>query len=125
VGAIVTDDTGRLLLVKRGHEPEAGRWSLPGGRVKPGESDPQALVREVHEETGLWVEPGALVGAVERPAPGGAVFDIQDYAASVSGGRLAPGDDAADARWIDPADIDQLSLTSGLAQTLAAWGVLG
>jgi len=125
VGAIVTDGDGRLLLVKRGHEPEAGRWSLPGGRVNPGESDPQAVVREVREETGLWVEPGRLVGAVERPAPGGAVFDISDYAASVSGGSLAAGDDAADARWVHPRDIDRLTLTSGLAETLAGWGVLG
>jgi 8-oxo-dGTP diphosphatase len=125
VGAIVTDGAGRLLLVKRGHEPEAGRWSLPGGRVKPGESDWHALVREVREETGLWVEPGRLVGAVERPAPDGAVFDIHDYAASVSGGRLAAGDDAADARWVHPRDLDQLTLTSGLAGTLTSWGVLG
>jgi 8-oxo-dGTP diphosphatase len=125
VGGIVTDDTGRLLLVKRGHEPEAGRWSLPGGRVNPGEHDWHALVREVHEETGLWVEPGALVGAVERPAPGGAVFDIYDYAARVSGGLLAPGDDAADARWVHPRDLDRLSLTTGLADTLTGWGVLG
>jgi 8-oxo-dGTP diphosphatase len=125
VGAIVTDDTGRLLLVRRGHEPEAGRWSLPGGRVKPGESDRQAVVREVHEETGLWVEPGRLVGAVERPAPDGAVFDIYDYAASASGGRLTAGDDAADARWVHSRDIDGLELTSGLARTLAGWGVLG
>jgi len=125
VGAIITDDTGRLLLIQRGHEPEAGRWSLPGGRVRPGESDPQAVVREVHEETGLWVEPGRLVGAVERPAPGGAVFDIYDYAARVSGGQLVAGDDAADARWIEPGDIGQLALTSGLAETLATWGVLG
>jgi 8-oxo-dGTP diphosphatase len=125
VGAIVTDDAGRLLLVKRGHEPEAGRWSLPGGRVKPGESDWHALVREVHEETGLRVEPGRLVGAVERPAPDGAVFDIHDYAASVSGGRLTAGDDAADARWVHPRDLDRLTLTSGLARTLADWGVLG
>ena len=102
MGAIITDDTGRLLLIQRGHEPEEGRWSLPGGRVRPGESDPQALVREVREETGLRVEPGRLVGAVERPAPGGAVFDIYDYAASVSGGQLAAGDDAADARWVHP-----------------------
>ena len=125
MGGIVTDDTGRLLLVKRGHEPEAGRWSLPGGRVNPGENDWHALVREVHEETGLWVEPGRLVGAVERPAPGGAVFDIYDYAASVSGGLLAPGDDAADARWVHPRDLDRLGLTTGLADTLTGWGVLG
>ena len=125
VGAIITDDTGRLLLIQRGHEPEEGRWSLPGGRVRPGESDPEAVAREVREETGLHVEPGRLVGAVERPAPGGAVFDIYDYAASVSGGRLVAGDDAADARWVDPGDIGQLALTSGLAKTLATWGVLG
>ena len=125
MGAIITDDAGRLLLIQRGHEPEEGRWSLPGGRVKPGESDWEAVAREVREETGLHVEPGRLIGAVERPAPGGAVFDIYDYAASISGGQLVAGDDAADARWIDPADIDQLALTSGLAQTLTAWGVLG
>ena len=75
VGAIITDDTGRLLLIKRGHEPEEGRWSLPGGRVRPGESDPQALVREVREETGLQVEPGRLIGEVDRPAPGGSAED--------------------------------------------------
>lgn len=125
MGAIITDDTGLLLLIKRGHEPEEGRWSLPGGRVGPGESDRDALVREIREETGLRVEPGRLIGEVERPAPGGAVFEIYDYAASVSGGQLAAGDDAADARWIDPGDIGQLSLTTGLAETLAAWGVLG
>ena len=124
MGAIITDGAGRLLLIKRGHEPEEGRWSLPGGRVRPGESDPQALVREVREETGLHVEPGRLIGQVERPAPGGAVFDIYDYAATVSGGLLAAGDDAAGARWVHPRAIDRLDLTSGLARTLAEWGVL-
>ena len=125
MGAIITDGAGRLLLIKRGHQPEEGRWSLPGGRVRPGESDSQAVVREIREETGLQVEPGRLIGAVERPAPGGAVFDIHDYAATVSGGLLAAGDDAADARWIDPGDVGGLPLTSGLAETLTAWGVLG
>ena len=125
MGAIITDDAGRLLLIQRGHEPEEGRWSLPGGRVRPGESDWDALVREVREETGLHVEPGRLIGGVERPAPGGAIFDIHDYAATVSGGMLAADDDAADARWVHPRDIDRLDLTSGLAGTLAEWGVLG
>ena len=125
MGAIITDDGGRLLLIQRGHEPEEGRWSLPGGRVWPGESDRDALVREVREETGLYVEPGRLIGEVERPAPGGAIFDIHDYAATVSGGMLAAGDDAADARWVHPRDIDRLEVTSGLARTLAEWGVLG
>jgi 8-oxo-dGTP pyrophosphatase MutT (NUDIX family) len=41
VGAVVRDSAGRLLLIKRGHDPEAGRWSLPGGRIEPGETDTQ------------------------------------------------------------------------------------
>ena len=53
VGAIIKDPAGRLLLIKRGHAPQAGRWSLPGGRVEPGESDEQAVIREIREETGL------------------------------------------------------------------------
>ena len=125
VGAIITDADGRLLLIKRGHEPEAGRWSLPGGRVEPGESDQQALVREVREETGLDVTPGRLVGTVERPWPGGRVLVIRDYAAAVTGGDLTPGDDADDARWVSPRDFAGLPLTTGLEEVLYGWGVAG
>jgi len=124
VGAVVRDGAGRLLLIKRGHDPEAGRWSLPGGRIEPGETDAQALVREMREETGLTVLPGPLLGAVERPGPGGSIIDIRDYAATVTGGTLAAGDDAADARWVAAADVPGLPLTSGLADVLASWGVL-
>ena len=124
VGAIVRDEAGRLLLIQRGHDPEAGRWSLPGGRVEPGESDPQALVREMLEETGLTVEPGPLIGAVERPGPGGTVLDIRDYAATVTGGTLRAGDDAADACWVPAADVPDWPLTTALAETLRSWGVL-
>lgn len=125
VGAIITDRDGRLLLIKRGHDPEAGRWSLPGGRIEPGETDEQAVVREVREETGLWVRPGRLVGAVERQGIAGAIIDIRDYAATVAGGDLMAGDDAEEVRWVSPRDFDHLPLTGGLAETLASWGVLG
>ena len=125
VGAIIKDGSGRLLLVQRGHDPEAGRWSLPGGRIEPGETDEQALIREVREETGLTVICQHLVGSVKRSASRGAVLDIRDYAATVTGGRLAAGDDAADVRWVSPAGLTDLVLTSGLAETLTAWGVLG
>jgi 8-oxo-dGTP diphosphatase len=123
VGAIITDPTGRLLLIKRGHEPEAGRWSLPGGRIEPGESDEQALVREVREETGLTVSAGRLIGSVDRPQPGGRVLVIRDYAAEVTGGDLAAGDDAADARWVSLPGFDGLALTTGLEEALCTWGV--
>lgn len=124
VGAIITDAAGRLLLVKRGHEPGKGLWSIPGGRVEPGETDEQAVIREVCEETGLAVRPGRLVGAVRRAAPGGAVLDIRDYAATVTGGTLAAGDDADDIRWAGRDELAGLPLTGGLADALAAWGVL-
>ena len=125
VGAVVKDGQGRLLLIKRGHEPGAGLWSLPGGRIEPGETDTQALVREMLEETGLTVEPGRLIGRVQRPGLNGAVIDIRDYAATVIGGTLRPGDDAADARWVRVADLGSLEVTEGLAEALTSWGVLG
>lgn len=125
VGAVIRDDKGLLLLVKRGHEPGAGLWSLPGGRIEPGETDAEALVREMREETGLKVEPGPLLGAVQRPAGDGDVLEIRDYAATVTGGTLIPGDDAADARWVSAADLDSLAMTEGLVEALTTWGVLG
>jgi 8-oxo-dGTP diphosphatase len=125
VGAVVTDRQGRLLMIKRGHEPGAGLWSIPGGRIEPGETDAEALVREMSEETGLAVEVGRLIGRVQRPGPNGTVIDISDYAATVSGGTLRPGDDAADARWVETADLDSLAITEGLIEALTDWGVLG
>jgi ADP-ribose pyrophosphatase YjhB (NUDIX family) len=125
VGAVVTDEQGRLLMIKRGHEPGAGLWSIPGGRIEPGETDAEALAREMLEETGLTVEVGRLVGTVQRPGPGGAILDIRDYAATVIGGTLAAADDAADARWVRAEDLNALPLTEGLADILTSWGVLG
>jgi 8-oxo-dGTP diphosphatase len=123
VGAVISDGDGRLLLIKRGREPGAGLWSLPGGRIEPGETDQQAVAREVLEETGLRVECRRLLGAVELPGLDGAVIDVRDYLAVVTAGELAAGDDAADARWVAAADLDRLPLTKGLAGYLAAWGV--
>ena len=124
VGAVIKDRSGRLLLIRRGHEPGKGQWSIPGGRVEAGESDAEALAREVREETGLVVVIGRLVGSVRRPAGDGREFDIRDYAATVTGGALVPGDDADDAAWAGQAELDGLPLTSGLLETLRSWGVV-
>jgi 8-oxo-dGTP diphosphatase len=120
-GAVIKDAAGRLLLIRRGHEPGAGLWSLPGGRIEPGETDQQAVVREVLEETGLRVECGPLLGTAELPGPDGAVIDVSDYRAVITGGELTPGDDADDARWVTAAELADLPLTDGLAGYLAAW----
>jgi 8-oxo-dGTP diphosphatase len=124
VGAVIKDPQGRLLLIKRGHEPGAGLWSLPGGRIEPGETDEQAVAREILEETNLQVECCRLLGRAELPGPDGSVIDVSDYLAVITGGELAAGDDAADARWVTAADLDSLPLTSGLAGYLAAWDAL-
>ncbi|GAA3105745.1 hypothetical protein GCM10017600_79680 [Streptosporangium carneum] len=114
-----------MLLVRRGRPPGQGLWSVPGGRVEPGESDAEALVREVLEETGLTVTPGRLTGAVDRPGPGGVVYEIRDYLAEVSGGTLAAGDDAADAGWFTDDELAGLPLVPGLLDALTGWEVIG
>lgn len=98
---------------------------MPGGRVEPGETDAQALVRELAEETGLEATVGPLVGSVRRPAPGGGCYEIRDYACIVHGGVLRPGDDAEDARWFVPELLADLDLTDGLLDALREWNVPG
>jgi mutator protein MutT len=128
VGAVVVNDAGQLLLIRRGHEPGKGLWSIPGGRVEPGETDEQAVVRELLEETGLVVACGQLLGRVERPGLADAVLDIRDYLASVTGGTLKAGDDAAAARWLSSPEVAALDaagqLTGQLLVTLRGWSVL-
>jgi ADP-ribose pyrophosphatase YjhB (NUDIX family) len=125
VGAVVYDRSGRLLLIRRGQPPGQGLWSLPGGRVEPGESDHQAVVREIAEETGLRVRPGRLLGTVRRRAPSGATYLIADYACELVGpDRPSSGSDADDARWVDADDYAELPLVAGLTEALAGWGVL-
>jgi ADP-ribose pyrophosphatase YjhB (NUDIX family) len=124
VGAVVRAGPGRLLLVLRARAPAAGTWSLPGGRVEPGETDAEAVRREVAEETGLDVEPGPLVGSVDRDGPGGVVYEIHDYDCTVTGGTLVAGDDAAEVRWVDHAAVRGLPCSPGLVETLTAWAVL-
>jgi ADP-ribose pyrophosphatase YjhB (NUDIX family) len=123
VGGIVHDEHGRILLIQRANEPGRGLWSVPGGRVEPGESDETAVIREMREETGLDVTPGTFVGNARRGP-----YDIHDYACSITGGTLRAGDDALDARWIDAQTLIELDKDGRLAEllfvTLRDWGVL-
>ncbi|WP_145813534.1 NUDIX hydrolase [Kribbella amoyensis] len=124
VGALVYDEQHRLLVIRRANEPGRGLWSLPGGRVEPGEDDPAAVVREVAEETGLEVVVGDLVGEVEREGPGNTLYVIRDYEAEAVGGDLTPGDDATEARFVDRAEFRSLPTTTLLVSTLSQWNAL-
>src|SRR5258708_20577520 len=113
-GAVIKDAAGRLLLIKRGHEPGAGLWTIPGGRIEPGETDQQAVAREILEETGLRVACGRLLGEAELPGPGGAVIDVRDYLAVVTGGHLPPQAHAPDGTPAPPPGPPDPPLTPGL-----------
>jgi 8-oxo-dGTP diphosphatase len=128
VGAVISDGAGRLLLILRGHEPGRGLWSIPGGRIEPGETDEQALIREVREETGLIVTCGRLLGAAELPGQDGAVIVVRDYVAALAPGAAPAaraGDDAAAVRWVSDSEADAMEsrgeLTPGLLAALRSW----
>jgi 8-oxo-dGTP diphosphatase len=110
VGAVVHDGAGRLLLVRRAVEPGLGRWALPAGYVDAGEDPRDAAAREVHEETGLVVQVGAVVD-VYPGAEGGASFFLA-FRGEVVGGALAAGDDAAEARFFSADELPPLAFAS-------------
>jgi 8-oxo-dGTP diphosphatase len=123
-GGIVLDDAFRMLLIRRATPPSAGRWSIPGGRCRPGESTAAACIREVAEETGLVVHVVRRAGRVRRLGPDGVGYDIEDFVCAVDGGALWAGDDAAEARWVSHAELGSLDLVPGLLDALTSWGAL-
>ncbi len=114
VGAVVWNGRA-LLLARRGRPPAQGSWALPGGLIELGETAEAALAREVREECGVEVRPGPILGLfqpLERDADGRIRYQyvVIDFLAYYVSGDLAVGDDAADARWVAPEDLDQYEL---------------
>lgn len=108
----------QLLLVRRGHAPGAGEWSVPGGRVEAGETLAEAVVRELREETGLEGVCRELVGWTEIIGEDGH-FVVLDFAVTVRAALApVPGDDATEAAWVPRHDVAARQLVTGLAQFL-------
>ena len=124
VGAVVLDGS-RILLVRRANPPAQGMWSIPGGRVEPGEGHIDAVVRELREETGYAGRVVREVGTIHRDSPSGGVYEIRDYLLEVdSSCAPAAGDDATDARWFEPHELAGLPTSEGLVEILRGWGCL-
>jgi 8-oxo-dGTP diphosphatase len=122
--AAVVIHEGRVLLVRRGQPPDEGAWSIPGGAVELGESVEDALRREVREETGLEIAVGAFLEVferIEREADGAIRFHfvVLDYGATVVGGTLRSGDDAADVALAALDDLDRYALADSVRRVIA------
>ena len=113
VGAIIADDRGRIVLVKRAIEPGYGKWVFPGGYVDRGEEVRVAAVREAREEVGLDVRLERLINIYSYP---GRTPVIVVYAATLIGGSLGCDDEGLEARFFEPDQIpwEELAFRSTL-----------
>lgn len=114
-----------LLLVRRAHAPDRGRWSLPGGRVEPGETARHAARREALEETGLELEIGPLIGVATVLAEGQR-YAISNFSAAMAVANQNPvaGDDVDRAEFVAPSALLSLALSDGLRAWLVGHGVV-
>jgi 8-oxo-dGTP diphosphatase len=123
VGAICMVE-GALLLVRRANPPEAGRWTIPGGRVEPGEALSHAVERETLEETAVTVRCQGLRGFAERISPS-FHYVILDFDVSLVGAPNAkPGGDATEVAWVAAEDLASIDTVSGLNEFLSEHGVI-
>lgn len=114
-GVVCVKD-GQVLLVRRGTPPMTGQWSLPGGRIEPGETAKEAALRELHEETGVEARLAGLIDVVDaivKNRDGTLVtrhYVLCDYAAAWVSGEPVAGDDAAEAQFFDMAEVETMGL---------------
>jgi ADP-ribose pyrophosphatase YjhB (NUDIX family) len=122
VGAIIVDG-GNVVVVRRGHEPLKGEWSIPGGVLELGETLRSGASREALEETGLVVEPGEVLDVFDR-----IVRDTEqriqfhyvliDFLCRRVSGELRAGGDASEARWITAAELDEFPIADSAQAVL-------
>jgi ADP-ribose pyrophosphatase YjhB (NUDIX family) len=122
VGAIIIEQD-RVLLVKRGHPPLAGEWSIPGGVLEIGETIRQAAARETLEETGLTVEVEELLGVYDRVLrdPDERTryhYVLIDFRCRRLTGEPRPAGDADEARWFTRAELAELALAADTAEVI-------
>jgi len=128
VGAMVIKDE-KILLVKRGVEPNKGRWAIPGGMLKLGETMRECAAREILEETGVTVAIGECIyvfDLIERDEAGEIKFHfvVIDFTALYVSGEPKGADDAEEAGWFAPEDLDDLPVSTITLKALHSIGFL-
>jgi ADP-ribose pyrophosphatase YjhB (NUDIX family) len=114
---------GKVLLAQRGKAPARGLFSLPGGRIEPGERMADAVLRELQEEVGLSAEIAGFVDHVEHieHGPDGSLLAhavICAFAGHWTGGEATISDEAEALIWVDPLAPGDLPMTRGLPDIL-------
>jgi 8-oxo-dGTP diphosphatase len=122
VGGVVIQD-GRALLIKRGHPPLQGEWSIPGGTLELGESLLEGVGRELSEETGIRVRVVDLIEVFERVFRDeeGKVryhFVILDYLCEARSGSARAGGDVVEVAWASEGELEHYWLAPSATRVI-------
>lgn len=112
---VVVFKEDKVLLIKRNKPPKSFEWSIPGGAQYLGEKLKETAKREVLEEAGIRVNNITLVDAIDfiKKDNHDAIeyhYSLIDYMADYKSGKLVPGDDAVDAKWVAVDALEQYNL---------------
>jgi len=111
VKIVVRDEAGRCLLLRRSLSSKGnpGKWDFPGGKIDPGESFDEALLREVAEETGLTISILGVAGTAESEAPAARVVYLI-LEGRVESGEVRLSEEHDDHAWVDPRYLPDMDL---------------
>jgi len=110
--AVCFDESGRLLLVKRGVEPKIGEWCLPGGFLEIDETPEEGCLRELKEETGLSGEIISFAYNQRSPSPFYSAVIVMGYEIRITGGGIQSGDDATNAGFFELGELPEIAFQS-------------
>ena len=108
---------GKVLLIKRAFAPYQHLWTLPGGRIEPGETIEQCAIREIAEEVGLTIRNPRPV--MVQPLGRDGAFRLAVFATRDFSGQIRPSEEVAGHQWMDPAALIALRTTTRLDDVLA------
>jgi len=120
VSGIVFNNQYQILLIQRNQPPAMGLWSIPGGKLDPGESLVEACKREIKEETGLDTEVKNIVAVVERRVEGFhyVIIDFIALLAEEENSQPIAQSDVSEAMWVSLEHLIDYELVEGLAEII-------